>query len=131
VAVAGVTAALRKLAAPELPELAGAACAGTADPELWFDPWRVEEAKAACGRCPAQAGCLTYALERRIRFGVWGGQDMESRPERGRVLSMAVVLECRARCADGETAAALARELGVSQNAVQMAVSRRTWAWVP
>jgi WhiB family transcriptional regulator, redox-sensing transcriptional regulator len=48
----------------------------TDDPELFFaeSPGDVETAKALCGECPARAGCLAGALERREPWGVWGGE---------------------------------------------------------
>lgn len=49
------------------------------DPDLWYgsedDPasTRFREAKKMCSYCPAIQACLTYALEAREQFGVWGG----------------------------------------------------------
>src|SRR5262245_47159880 len=47
----------------------------TDDPELFFaeSPGDAETAKALCRECPARAGCLAGALERREPWGVWGG----------------------------------------------------------
>jgi WhiB family redox-sensing transcriptional regulator len=45
------------------------------DPEAWF-PERGDSPQAAkriCRRCPVKAECLDYALDNRIRWGVWGG----------------------------------------------------------
>jgi WhiB family transcriptional regulator, redox-sensing transcriptional regulator len=46
------------------------------DVELWFaeSPLKLEAAKAFCRPCPARAGCLAGALERREPWGVWGGE---------------------------------------------------------
>ena len=46
------------------------------DPELFFaeTPQDVELAKALCVDCPVRTECLTGALERRERWGVWGGE---------------------------------------------------------
>lgn len=61
-----------------------AACRGT-DPELWFPSERgssttlVRDAKAICAECPARKACLEAALDRRERFGVWGGCSVEER----------------------------------------------------
>ncbi len=46
------------------------------DPDLWFAdaPADLERAKALCAGCPAMLGCLTGAIHRRERAGVWGGQ---------------------------------------------------------
>ena len=38
-----------------------------------------EEAKAICKVCPVAAACLTYALENREEFGVWGGMTEHER----------------------------------------------------
>jgi WhiB family redox-sensing transcriptional regulator len=38
-----------------------------------------KQAKAICGRCPAKRPCLEYALEHRIRPGVWGGYTDKER----------------------------------------------------
>lgn len=49
-------------------------CAQT-DPEAFF-PERgssPKPAKRVCQACPVRTECLEYALERSIRFGVWGG----------------------------------------------------------
>lgn len=55
------------------------------DAELWFadSPDGVEFAKALCGTCPLQVGCLAGALERAEPWGVWGGELFES----GRVVA--------------------------------------------
>lgn len=33
-----------------------------------------EEARAICNACPMREPCLAYAMEHRIRFGMYGGQ---------------------------------------------------------
>lgn len=50
------------------------------DPELFFPkgtegPWAlaIEEAKAACRRCPAVDACLRFAFEMNIDQGIYGG----------------------------------------------------------
>lgn len=51
------------------------------DPEIFFDP-RVRferKAKTICGRCPVRADCLSYALQSRVEFGVWGGLNGKER----------------------------------------------------
>jgi WhiB family redox-sensing transcriptional regulator len=60
------------------------------DGEWWFpDEFRgaigkrIEaRAKAICALCDVEQKCLDWALERDIRFGVWGGL---SAPERARL----------------------------------------------
>jgi WhiB family redox-sensing transcriptional regulator len=46
------------------------------DPDLWFaeSPAQLEQAKALCVGCPAQAACLAGALDRAEPWGVWGGE---------------------------------------------------------
>jgi WhiB family redox-sensing transcriptional regulator len=46
------------------------------DPDLWFaiSPEDIERAKGLCGGCPVREACLEGALQRRERWGVWGGQ---------------------------------------------------------
>lgn len=39
---------------------------------------RVEEAKAICRGCPVQMRCLRFAVKNHIRFGIWGGVDIEN-----------------------------------------------------
>ena len=38
-------------------------------------------AKAVCGQCEVTEPCLTFALDSRQEFGVWGGKDEEERRE--------------------------------------------------
>jgi hypothetical protein len=40
-------------------------------------------AKAICGRCPVRAACLAAATARKERYGVWGGENFETRPRTG------------------------------------------------
>lgn len=58
-----------------------AACLGAAT-EVFFPVGsspealdQVEEAKRDCQRCPVRPQCLTWALEAKQDFGVWGGLD--------------------------------------------------------
>lgn len=51
-----------------------ASCRGV-DAELFF-PATEEEAipaKTICATCPVRTACLAFALERKERFGIWGG----------------------------------------------------------
>ena len=64
----------------ERPWAAYGACRG-ADPNLFF-PTEEDDAAAAlriCGGCPVQAECLEWALESRVRYGVWGGTTERDR----------------------------------------------------
>ncbi|MER5200509.1 WhiB family transcriptional regulator [Streptomyces sp. NPDC002755] len=52
------------------------------DPDLFFPIGntgaallQIEEAKAACRRCPVMERCLQWALENGQEHGVWGGTD--------------------------------------------------------
>lgn len=51
-----------------------ASCRGV-DAEMFF-PGTEDEAlpaKTICSTCPVRVACLAFALERKERFGVWGG----------------------------------------------------------
>jgi WhiB family redox-sensing transcriptional regulator len=58
------------------------ACAGE-DPELFFPEQgdSVTAAKRICAGCPLRTGCLEFAMEHGIRFGVWGGTCEADRRE--------------------------------------------------
>ena len=51
------------------------------DPEIFFAPKATAErrAKAICGRCPVRGDCLSFALENRVQFGIWGGMNGRER----------------------------------------------------
>lgn len=62
-----------------------------ADPEMWWpngttgeEAEKITEAKRICGMCPVRVECLTYAVERRQYFGIWGGTTEEERKDRRR-----------------------------------------------
>ena len=57
-----------------------AACQGI-DPALFYPEPGEEtaEAVAVCEGCVVQAECLTVALERNERFGIWGGAPHRQR----------------------------------------------------
>jgi WhiB family redox-sensing transcriptional regulator len=63
-------------------------CADSPDPDLWFPVTETHDAiaaaKAVCAECPVARECLTYALDTRERFGIWGGASTQLR---GRLLS--------------------------------------------
>lgn len=50
-------------------------CQATPEPFTSDDPDARAAAATACGRCPVQAECNTYAVTAREPFGVWGGRD--------------------------------------------------------
>jgi WhiB family redox-sensing transcriptional regulator len=37
------------------------------------------KAKAICNACPVQKECLDFAVERKERFGIWGGKSERER----------------------------------------------------
>jgi WhiB family redox-sensing transcriptional regulator len=55
-----------------------AACLSV-DPAVFYDDQATSQAKAVCRACPVRDECLTEALARGERFGVWGGTDEEER----------------------------------------------------
>lgn len=52
------------------------------DPDMWF-PDRgngtSHKAKAICRDCPVQRRCLEWALAHNETFGIWGGEDADTR----------------------------------------------------
>lgn len=70
------------LALPAEDSLTGAACVG-ADPGLFFpdaaDARSLQLAKAVCAACPVIEQCLSGALRRGERYGVFGGLTVEER----------------------------------------------------
>lgn len=72
------------------------ACAGIADPEIFFpgedeeDGPAADEARALCRRCPLLDSCRAYALATAMPVGIWGGLSTRERaaltgiPGRGR-----------------------------------------------
>jgi WhiB family redox-sensing transcriptional regulator len=64
----------------ERPWAAFAACRDM-DPDMFF-PMTPEDEQSAirvCHGCPVRLECLEFALEARIRFGVWGGKTEKQR----------------------------------------------------
>lgn len=64
----------------ERPWAAYAACR-QADPDLFF-PAEGDDAAVAlriCRGCPVRAECLEWALDSRVRYGVWGGTTERDR----------------------------------------------------
>jgi WhiB family redox-sensing transcriptional regulator len=62
--------------------MADAACAST-DPKLFYpekgDAATERAARAVCSGCPVRDECLTYALDHREVFGIWGGKSTNER----------------------------------------------------
>lgn len=72
-----------------------AACRGT-NADLFFPSTDDDDgpAKAICGGCPVRVVCLSFAIQRGERYGIWGGLDEKERSrltaeERERVLAAA------------------------------------------
>lgn len=57
-----------------------ALCAQT-DPNAFFPEKgeSLKSAKAVCGACPVRGECLEYALNNKMRFGIWGGLSERER----------------------------------------------------
>ena len=51
------------------------------DPEIFFATRARAErrAKSICDRCPVRMECLTFALQSKVEFGVWGGTNGKER----------------------------------------------------
>ncbi|HET6925155.1 MAG TPA: WhiB family transcriptional regulator [Candidatus Saccharimonadales bacterium] len=67
---------------------AWAAACRKVDPDMFYGshsiyakrPTEIErQAKKVCADCPVQAQCLTWALNARERWGVWGGMTVAER----------------------------------------------------
>lgn len=62
------------------PLIEGAPCQGDVDPETFFpdptDHVGIKIAKDLCGSCDraVRDKCLSFALENKIHYGVWGGK---------------------------------------------------------
>lgn len=71
VAIANSMAGLRDL----IPAWVGRALCAQTDPEAFFPEkgGSALEAKRICARCEVKSECLEYALDRKERFGIWGG----------------------------------------------------------
>lgn len=61
-------------------------CRYAEDPELWWpngttgtEEEKITEAKRICSNCPVMTECLTFAIEQRQYFGIWGGTTEEER----------------------------------------------------
>lgn len=53
------------------------------DPEIFYpekgNHLAATQARKVCRGCPVQSDCLTHALERGERFGIWGGKTAKQR----------------------------------------------------
>jgi WhiB family redox-sensing transcriptional regulator len=64
----------------ERPWAAYASCR-SADPDLFFPTGDEDgsEALKICSGCPVREDCLEWALDTRIRYGIWGGATERER----------------------------------------------------
>lgn len=71
-----------------LPTDAKPVCHGDPNAAYWFPEdflfYRgrqevIEYAKAGCARCELRTRCLTLAIEKGERWGIWGGLDTDER----------------------------------------------------
>lgn len=58
-----------------------AACSGADTGTFYSVGSEAVEAKKLCAGCPVRGECLTHALAKPERYGVWGGKDEEERAE--------------------------------------------------
>nr|BFD88023.1 hypothetical protein StreXyl84_74240 [Streptomyces sp. Xyl84] len=54
------------------------ACRGSAE-QMFAEGAAQNGAKSVCYRCPVRIECLSYALDRRMEHGVWGGMTERER----------------------------------------------------
>lgn len=57
------------------------ACLNHEDPDLFYRPADIEQAKQVCRRCPVAAACRSLALATGEEHGVWGGLGSVERLE--------------------------------------------------
>lgn len=106
------------------------------DPEAFFPEKgrSTAAAKRVCTACPVRAACLAFALERRERFGVWGGTSERERREILRRSEKTpaphgntdplVDSEVARLTAAGKSRPEIALELGISTRRVERARAR-------
>ncbi|ANB00278.1 Transcription factor WhiB [Mycobacteroides chelonae CCUG 47445] len=103
------------------------------DPELFFPcdrelrsvrRMREQQAKSICRRCPVAAVCLTYALQTRQPYGIWGGATETERRRGQRPKPPPVMSPERAQLAAGYQAGASIRDLATASGAPYSAVRR-------
>lgn len=122
------------ITADTLPNLPGAACRATPDPEVFFpatsggrpSKWEQllwDEAAEMCSHCPVRVQCLEWAIEHH-EVGIWGGTtDEERRRLTVGVRRMAMPKGHRRRVVSELHEAGLpdgdiARQLGVSRSVI-------------
>lgn len=119
------------ITADHLPNLPGAACRATPDPEVFFpatsggrpSKWEQllwDEAAEMCSHCPVRVQCLEWALEH-DELGIWGGTtDEQRRRMRRKPLSREVRRRhVRSLHGEGLRDPDIAATLGVSRSVVQ------------
>jgi len=75
-----MSAEMNLLELAERPWAAFASCRGS-DPDLFFPggDGNPSEAIRICSGCPVREACLEWALETRVRYGIWGGRTERER----------------------------------------------------
>lgn len=65
----------------DVPEWVGQSLCAQVDPELFYPEkgGSTREAKKVCMACTVRAECLTYALDHKERFGIWGSLSERER----------------------------------------------------
>lgn len=101
-----------------------ARCAGD-DTDAWHsdDPGLQRYARQVCSECPVSVDCLTAAINRKERHGIWGGFNTIERAHIANGTQKASRMEKRAAQVDnwfrqGRSADWIAHELGVARDTV-------------
>lgn len=72
----------RDFVIPEVPAWHKDAVCTNHEPELWF-PVSVRQAwlpvNICNNECPVRAECLKWALDKQVKYGVWGGKTEQQR----------------------------------------------------
>lgn len=102
------------------------------DPDLFFTPETVDEAKAVCANCPAREACLRQAVNDGEEYGVWGGRSAIERAldrwyglpaiqrwDEGAARTLSVLMD------NGLTPEQAATVMGLSLSAAQDAIAKR------
>ena len=108
--------------------MARAACKGM-DPELFFPTHKapntaIAEARKVCARCPVAARCLVYAQANNIGHGVWGGETVKGRTDRGKTTNPRNLTRVRELSHAGLDRASIASAAGLTMRQVDLC--RRT-----
>lgn len=122
---------------PMLPKLSEAACKNFSSPDLFFPYGKKQEAdclalvQAICRGCIEREGCLEFALEQKIPYGIWAGTTPEMRQNMkvgatGQVMEPTVADRIRELTIKGKSPQQIARLLSVETSYVKLALTRTT-----